>query len=200
MKCFKKIILFSVVGLVILTGIYTINEISQSDSKRNLKFVGSDYMKSIKMPIPSIDWLIERSDLIIIGRVVDDGDYLQYGVENSGDKDVPANLLFDKTKNTVLIETILYGEESKSEILFSQLGQPESDYWQTKFKKGDKVILFLRNVDGNLYASVALEEGCFKIIDGEILYSLSNDEVVANYDGKQATVLIEHIENIINKK
>ncbi len=161
------------------------------------KFAGSDF--SI-IKTPSIDWLVENSDLIIIGNVLDNGELIQAEGPHFIDSETNIKIFqFPFIRNSVSIEKILFGNENSKEIIFAQLALADYDCLQTKLYKGDRVILFLINKEDNIYIPVTFQDACFKITNGDIIYSFSNEKVVAKYNGEKVEVLIEDIENIVKK-
>jgi len=161
------------------------------------KFAGSDF--SI-IKTPSINWLVENSDLIIIGSVLDNGKLIQAEEPHFIDSETNIKIFkFSFITNSISIENILFGNENSKEIIFAQLALADYGYLQTKLYKGDRVILFLINKENNIYIPVTFQDACFKITDGDIIYSFSNEKVVAKYNGEKVEVLIEDIENIVKK-
>ena len=95
------------------------------------------------------------------------------------------------------VEQVFKGEiTSGSEILFSQVGEFDSDQYETKIKKNKRYLLFLlrkSTTDEVIYDATGIEQGILEIQDDNKLYSYTNEGIMSTYDGKYLDEIIKDI-------
>jgi len=166
------------------------------------KVVGSEKLSTYRIPFNSIDELVSKSDLVILGEVISDGTTIKQNFNLPDPAKSKLNTLksgSDKTSTitvtqaTVKIDKVLYGDTYLEEIKFDQLGKAGNDDFQTKVKKNQKVILALKKNTNDSYASVDLEDGVFSVNENNKVFSFSKNIAFAKYDSLDLNVLIEDI-------
>ena len=106
---------------------------------------------------------------------------------------------YTETYYNVSVDKTLFGEESSS-LLLCLSGTPDSHSQITKPDIGDEVVLFLWKNGGGSYTPTAYEQSIFRINKDKTVYSFSDEEVTAQFDGKPFEVLIEEINKSLNLK
>jgi hypothetical protein len=105
------------------------------------------------------------------------------------------------TDYNIIVDRVLFGEEVKS-IPLSLEGRPDSHWGITKPEIGDNLLLF---VQGNTwhgrygYGVISFEEAMFRINDDGTMYSFSDQEITAQFDGKQLAVLESEISQVVRE-
>jgi YHS domain-containing protein len=134
------------------------------------------------------DFLTSSTDKVVIGRVE--------SVTDVTEGEIPWTIY-----NFVVYE-ILFCSLGKSEkqiemLRLCLLGAPDSHTMTTKPNIGDKLVLVLSTQDGNYYGPVNFEQGLFRIEDDGTVYSFSNEESTAQFDGKPLSFLQSEISSIL---
>jgi hypothetical protein len=174
------------------------------------KIVGSKSLDPIATMIAfrSLQDITSMADLIVIGRVTTDGELHteEFNFENAKLKekalwDSTQSIHYSVSYSQVKVEKVLYGSLRGRTITLAQLGKPDNNNGETKVKKGDRMLFILRKDPNtnNLCSSVDFERGLFTINKDNKLLSLSDDKVVAKYDGIDLSVLIDDIKNATKK-
>jgi hypothetical protein len=166
------------------------------------KFVGSSYLMFPMMGFPTFDDFVldtlALSENIVIGSVdsiyeVIEQEFYEY------EEGAPPPPTFFMTYYNIIVEQTLLGEEL-DELLVGMLGTPDNEIGMTKPPVGSRVVLFAgrgNDPEGRFY-SISFEKGVFIINDDDTLYSLHDDEMVAQFDGQPLGVLISEIERILD--
>jgi hypothetical protein len=106
-----------------------------------------------------------------------------------------AGPVFTLTDYNVIVEETLVGAHIDSFIL-TLLGTPDNHFGITKPQIGDRMILFVgENRSGN-YAISYFEDGMFRINNDGTVYSFSNQEYTAQFDGKTLDILENEISRV----
>ncbi len=174
------------------------------------KVVGSENLSGYIVPLQSVDDLVSKSDLIVIGEIMSDAVTIKRPYEPSDEAKSKLNTLYPEAQNkfnfnvaqvTVQIKEVLYGDTSLSEIKFNQLGNAGNDSLQTKVKKNERVVLALKKVTGtdDTYASICFEECVFDIKPNNKLLSFSKNMAFAKYDDIDLNILENDISKVKNK-
>lgn len=181
----KKALCFSVIIFML-----TITSCSQE------KYVGSKHTEgfSLNMEIyDSVEKMTSTSDLIVIAS------YSAPPTEYY-EKDDETGFELYSTRYILHIEKVLKGDlEEGNEILFSQMGKPGIDEYETKIKQDKKYILFLAQktlTDEAVYDANGIEQGILEINENNRLYSYFDEGVMPEYDGEK----LSKLEAEINKK
>jgi lipoprotein len=100
------------------------------------------------------------------------------------------------------IEKVLKGDlQEGNKVVFSQMGKPNDDDYETKIKKGKRYLLFLCQKDLEstkgeiIYDAAGVEQGIVEIKNNNKLYSYYDTGIMPEYDGKD----LEKLENQIFK-
>ncbi|MBE7056372.1 MAG: hypothetical protein E7388_02890 [Ruminococcaceae bacterium] len=161
------------------------------------KIVGSNNYAFDRLPANTVDDLVDGSDLIIIGEVIDDGiegTFNIFGDEKKAQafkEKYGENPYWPTTTVRIKVHKIIAGEiGEKDEIQYLQLGKPNIPDLQTKVKKSQKLVMILRNSDkeGIYYANKA-ERSIFYIDEENNLTSMADDMICARYDGISIKIL-----------
>lgn len=191
----NKYIIICIAIICLSLSIFSINNL-RSNSQKPPKTIGSESVVD-RLPLDSVDTLVELSDLIVVGEVISDP---QTKTIKVAPNDPNVNSYYKTANAQFKIDETLYGDPNIKEITFSQLGEAGNDYGETKVKKGEKYLLFVRKVKNDTYyVAIGGEYGIFKIDDQGKLLSLSNQAAVAKYDDKALNSLKEDLKNIIKK-
>lgn len=175
------------IGLIATTLVVTAGFVGFNYNNNHLpeqKIVGSmmkdNRLDFDRVAIDSFDTLVDFSDLIVVGKVIDDG----VTINNA----IPQNPHFDSgsyetTNSTIEIDEVIYGNETNKTITYVQLGKAGDDHEQTKVKKGQKVLLVLKKTPYNNYTS-SMEDGVFLVSGKNKVKSFSMNPVVSKFDDK----------------
>ncbi len=170
------------------------------------KIIGSLDSSGTRFPPKSMEELIDRSEFIVIGTVTTDAINIKRPIRSGTPLDQKFEDKFNKTPTyttaavQVQVEEVLYGEIDQQEITYSQLGNAKSHSKQTKVKKRDQVVLFLKkSQEDGRYTSIAFEEGVFTILPENKLLSQSPYKFAAKYDEISLDILKEDVASIVNK-
>jgi hypothetical protein len=198
-----SVLVFKNVGLNTDNAKYNLN----ADNSK--KVIGSKSLQQTMTIIPyeSIDQIIKDADLVCIGRVISEGktllDEAQYPKEltdklASKGKHPPR---YNVCQSKIEIEETLLGETDSKIITLEQLGAAGNNSGETKVKLKDKMLFILQQHDDdkNVYSSVALEEGMFKLQDNNKSLSLTDNPVMTKYDDIDSKILIRDIKKSIEK-
>lgn len=139
----------------------------------------------------SIEQLIEGSDCIIEGTVLDDG--TAYHSSDVYAEDEP-----DMTYFKIEIQSTLKGQDLPQEIIIVQKGtSPNSG--EVKYQKGEHIISFLRQLENDIpgteefpyrYMSIGCEDANFRVVEVEYngksvsVVQCFSAENMLQYDGK----------------
>lgn len=208
LKLITFIIIFAVMTGLVFFAYYS----SSSDNKNDLlnghplvvnseKIVGSNQFEALRITPESLNDVVNNADYILVGEVMTDAITVEkphMSQENSPLEkkylekfDSQKKRIFSVAQTKVKVEEVIYGSmDIGKEITYSQLGQAGNDKYQTKVKKGERVMLILkRNPENDTYASVDFENGVFIVSKNGKVRSLSDNKVVAHYDGIDLGVL-----------
>ena len=199
----KKRVIFCSISLALIISCTVIVYLKKPKSIYNqnpdlsTKIIGSNNYVQDRIPADTVDDLVEGSDLIIIGEVLDTG---VEGTFNIFGDDKKAQAFKEKygtdpywPTTTVRIKvhkTIAGKIGDVNEIQYLQLGKPDVPDLQTKVKKSQKLVMILRNSDkeGVYYANKA-ERSIFYVDENDNLTSMSDEIICARYDGISIRVL-----------
>ena len=135
---------------------------------------------------------------IVIGRIDSVEDVRkEYWREKTDENDDPPWSMVTFYK--IIVEKTLFGDEIDTLLLCLE-GTPDSHAGMTKPDVGDNFVLFLiENADGASFATISYEESLFKINEDGTLYSFSDAEFTAQFDGKPLSVLEDIISKVIRE-
>jgi hypothetical protein len=207
-----KKISISILAISIISGLICFNftksqyNMSPDNSK---KIIGSKSIMQTKIEPKSLDDLIIKSDLIVIGKVISEQtlykeDLSKY-IKNSKsikEKEPGIDLTYSIAESQIQIDETLYGSVPDSKIItLAQLGNPNNDDGETKVKNGNKMLFILRKntSDRITYSSIDNENGLFIINNLNMLTSLSDNIIVSKYDTISVNVLSNDIKKSIEK-
>jgi hypothetical protein len=206
----KKIIIFATTALVISGSVFALSSFkNNSDNKKfNTKVVGSDlnngsfksgntimYFEKIKLK--DLDQLVEHSDAFVLAEVIQDAETVIK--ENpKGMPEDPATFTTYSVTEIKVIDT-LYGNIDSEILTFTQIGEPGNSEGETKVIKGEKYLFALNKHDWG-YNSSAQEEGIFKIVNNNKIYSLTDNPVMSKYDNLDLDKLKKDLSKSFNKK
>lgn len=209
---YKISLLVLICACLLPIGIKGTNTYSNNRNNQE-KAVGSKMGFSVfsRIPAESIEELLKDANLVVEGTVITEGN------PESRNLAFPNKVLEDKFINRygedkvfkydlssyeIEVEKTLFGKCNSETIILNQFGSPDSDIGETKVKKGEKVLLILKedNEKENSYFSVDLEDGLFKVLSDNKVVSLSDNKAVARYDNKDLTQLESEIKSILDGK
>ena len=102
------------------------------------------------------------------------------------------------TYYNVTVEKTLFGDEVDA-LLLCLAGTPDSHEGMTKPDIGDSLVLFLAKHPYGHFEIISYEESLFKINEDGTLYSFSDAEFTAQFDGKPLSVLEDIISKVIRE-
>ena len=156
------------------------------------KFVGSKHTIGFYVEMEfyqSVDEIEARSDAIVIASY--SGDPVDFYEEEYD---------LHSTRYSLNIEKVLKGSlQEGSTVVFSQMGKPNDDNYETKIKKGQKYLLFLGQKDLSatkgeiIYDAIGVEQGIVEINNNDTLYSYFDTGIMPEYDGKKLSNLVAEI-------
>jgi hypothetical protein len=138
-----------------------------------------------------------ESAKIVIGRVESVAGIREEKIREEYDEQRHSPPTFTVTDYNIVVEKTLFGKEVNSFVL-SLLGTPDNHWGITKPDIGDKLMLFVYKNNQDGFALTSFEEAMFKINEDETVYSFSNQEITAQFDGKQLKVLENEINRILD--
>lgn len=169
------------------------------------KVVGSALTSpsAVRELLTTVDDLIKNADLIIIGKVLDNGVPGEYNTFGSLDKDTE-DLFKERGVSTkssctytqIKVMEVIGGRKPETdEIVLFQLGKPGVDDIQAKVKKDEVLLMILRESTEtkNLYYAHNLEDSLFYIDDNDKVLSMSHTLICARYDGLAKDILIRDL-------
>lgn len=174
------------IAIVIIT-IVVIQNINDSGEK----IIGSDMIDfATKKEYSSIEKVIHDSGLIIEGEVISESKTVVHEIISGTPLDEKILSIsgvrptFETANTTVLVNEVIYGNYSNETLVYVQLGNAESHKFQTKVKKGDKVLLMLGEDpdEKGEFSSVSFEKGVFIIDKSNKVISQSNHPEFSQYD------------------
>jgi hypothetical protein len=161
------------------------------------KYVGSnEHMMSVA-GFPTFDDFVLISDRIAIGKI-ESAEVREGYFHEPEEDDIYPPPTYTETRYTVIVDETLTGNDSDSLIL-CLFGTPDSDFGMTKPHIGDNVMLFLAEARDGLYAAEGFEMGIFIIRDDNTVYSLHDDKITAQFDGKSLDVLKNEVTTILDE-
>lgn len=171
------------------------------------KYVGSDSNPTLsKKRYTSLQEIVSKADLVVIGQVITEPSLIEIPSNSGKEMAEKTQDLFKKayevglSSSKIKIDKVIYGDKNLKEIELHQQGKPENDMYETKVVNRDKMLLMLIKVSGkDVYRAVGYEDGLIKI-NGNKVYSLSNNYIVAKYDNMSLDALEKDIHRAILKK
>ncbi len=134
----------------------------------------------------SLEQMLDRVDVIVTVSISDDGKIADV------DED-PYKLTCFLTPPTLTeaeIEESIYGDLNKGDkISLIQCGLPGENDYQTKVKKGERLVLLLERRENGVYVSPFYEHGMFYLDEKDKITSMSDAPICARYDGLHKNVL-----------
>jgi len=107
------------------------------------------------------------------------------------------------TRYSLNIEKVLKGNlQEDSMVIFSQLGKPNDDTYETKIKRGQKYLLFLAQKDLSstkgeiVYDAVGMEQGILEIHSNDTLYCYFDIGIMPEYNGEKLSKLEAEINKL----
>lgn len=146
----------------------------------------------------SINQLMERSDLIVLGEPLPDPVTLEIVDNKVKEKSIDVSYKEYITEYCFKIDKTILGDEQGT-IKFHQIGKESTDgidEYETKIKPGHKYLIFMQksNKDES-YHSTSFEDGIFLINNENKILSFSKNETFAKYDTIALNILTEDITN-----
>lgn len=155
------------------------------------KFVGSRNTPNIFFemePYQTVAAIKEDSDAVVIAH---------YSEAPKEWKEEAAGMELHSSRYMLHVDTVLQGDiKENSNIVFSQVGKPDSDEYETKLKKGKQYLLFLckKETAGEaVYDAAGMEQGIVEIKNNQKLYSYTDIGAMAALDGKDFAVLQQEL-------
>jgi|GEM_PF-1465557 hypothetical protein len=214
----KKIFLIGIVSLFLIAIAFTI--VTQSGErpvfkgknisydKNSEKYIGSEHYVFFKGDIPSIDNLLDRTDLIVIGHAIDSGKTIRLS-QNAPEKfkekykkTFKKELTSIFTKVNFQIEKVIFGKSntSSNNIVIRQYGEAGSDIGENKLIKDKRVLLLLEEKSDGAYKVSGIETGAFDVYSDGNIVSHGRDTAIESFDNKNINNLINHISEYKNVK
>ncbi|MCL1881276.1 MAG: hypothetical protein FWF76_03775 [Oscillospiraceae bacterium] len=132
---------------------------------------------------------------IVIGRV--ESVEISQDFWYEGENPCPIDDFYDTVSNyTVTVYETLLGEETDT-VVVAMLGYPDSHIGMTKPDIGDKLLLFLWQGASGRFGTIQFEESVFRIEEDGTLFSFSDMEFTAQFDGETLEVLEDEILEIL---
>jgi hypothetical protein len=162
------------------------------------KFVGSRLLREFittTFVYETIEDMTRRtydiSGRIVIGRV--ESAEVRRFYWGEPDREYPPQRYDNVTDYTIVVSDTLFGEESDTLVL-ATMGLPDSDVGFTKPSIGDTLLLFAWYAeDCGVFGLMQWEEAMFRIEDDGTLYSFSDAEYTARFDGLPLETLTSEI-------
>jgi hypothetical protein len=162
------------------------------------KHIGSQGLYMSFIGYPTFEDFVLATDKIVVGKVESLEEVKEYFLEDFED-DNPYNEprnYFGTYYNITVVETLL-GDDCDS-LLLGTFGTPD-DVGMTKPKVGDNVLLFLHENENGTFSPTFLEMSVFIINNDNTVYSLHDDKLTAQFDGKTLDVLKKEIITILDE-
>lgn len=196
----KKKFAVIAIGFAAVMGICVNALVNQGYDYTTDKVIGSDDSGFIKEEIKDIHQLLDRTDVVVTGKVMDSGRTVRLD-ESSGDTELDKKYqrLFGKEIMSTFalysldVEQVISGDQSLqgTNITICQYGKAGDDSGETKLKKNENVVLLLTAKGDNTYSIVGLENGAFTIELNNTITTHGIDQAVIGYDKKSAKTVIE---------
>jgi len=208
----KKRIVIAVISFVFLISIFVIkNSVQNGDSVQSgnaNKIVGSELnngsiksgntiMFFEKNKLKSLEELVQAADAVVIAEVTSDAET----VVKENPKGMSDDIASTTTYSVAQIKIIdtLCGKVDSDTIKFTQIGEAGNDVGETKVVKGERYLFALHKHDWG-YNSTAQEDGIFKVVKGNKVYSLSNNPVFSKYDNLNVEELKKDLQKSFKEK